>query len=173
MTDEQKTASTDRLREYATRQWEDETYRMHMKTALRAYNGRPEVRERKQAEMRSRWGDPDYVKNFIGKAHASPNKVEAKLFELINSLCPNEWRFVGDGSLVVGTKCPDFVNDSKNLLIELFGDYWHQGENPSDKINYFRGFGYETLVIWESEFYKDPEALSETIKLFNNRVVLD
>jgi len=95
-----------------------------------------------------------------------PNKAESALLELLESGYPNEWAYVGDGSLIIGSAVPDFANiNGKKLLIELFGDHWHQGQNPQDRIDLFRRFGFRTLVIWEREL-KQPDEVRERIAEF-------
>jgi hypothetical protein len=105
------------------------------------------------------WSDPDKVKIMVSNMRmarqAKPNKVENKILDLLNKYFPNEWEYVGNGKLVIDRKCPDFVrNHGNNQLIELFGDYWHRGENPQDRIDLFKKNGYDTLVIWQSDIKK-------------------
>ena len=81
-----------------------------------------------------------------------PNKPETVLLGLLEKAYPSEWKFVGDGELIIAGKNPDFVNvNGKKMIVELFGDYWHLGENSQDRIDLFKGYGFKTLVIWESE----------------------
>ncbi len=89
------------------------------------------------------------LRKILRKVNARPNKPEQLL---INLFAENEldFKYVGDGSLIVGGKCPDF-SDGNNKLIEHYGDYFHKGQDPQDRIEYFKGFGYDTLVIWEHE----------------------
>jgi len=65
---------------------------------------------------------------------------------------PNEWKYAGDGSLIIRGKCPDFVNvNGRKLIIEVFGDYWHSEErvgknskeHMQDRINIFSVVGYK------------------------------
>ena len=96
-----------------------------------------------------------------------PNKVERKLLELLNH---NNFpfKYVGDGSFLIELKCPDFVNiDGKKQVIELFGDYWHQGEDPQDRIDLFAEYGFSTLIIWEHEL-SNPENILARIREFIN-----
>lgn len=70
---------------------------------------------------------------------------------------------------MINGKNPDFTNcNGKKKLIELFGDYWHKGEDPQDRINIFKKFGYDTLVIWESEL-KDINKVKNKVIKFNKR----
>jgi G:T-mismatch repair DNA endonuclease (very short patch repair protein) len=52
---------------------------------------------------------------------------------------------------------------------ELYGDYWHKGQNPQDRIDMFKPFGFDTLVIWEKEL-KDMGAVTERIQEFHEAV---
>lgn len=105
----------------------------------------------RRAKLRS-WQDEEYVKMMMRSHHVKPNKLEINLKNLLNEILPNEYKYVGDGQFIVGSKCPDFLNISgKKKLIELYGDYWHRNHNPQDRIEYFRQYGFDTLVIWESE----------------------
>ncbi len=86
-----------------------------------------------------------------------PNKRELELNALLQELSL-PYRYVGDGQFILGGKCPDFLNtNGQKKLIELYGDYWHKGEDPQDKIDYFSQYGFKALVIWESELDKPTE----------------
>ena len=96
----------------------------------------------------------EVLKSNWGKFN-SPNKVEIELNEVLDRLYPDEWKYVGNGELIINGKCPDFVNiNGQKKLIELFGDYWHKDQNPEDRKKVFDPFGYKTLVVWENELKK-------------------
>lgn len=98
------------------------------------------------------WQNPIYIKKQMLARNVKQNKAEKRLESILNQLHPNEWKFVGDGQLIISGKCPDFVNvNGQKKIIELFGNYWHKGENSQDRIDVFTPFGYQTLVIWEHE----------------------
>jgi hypothetical protein len=101
----------------------------------------------------SSWMDKDdHVKSILMGNQIKPNKKEAQLMILLNDLFPHDYKYTGDGKIIIGGKCPDFTNvNGQKKLVELFGDYWHKGEDPSDRINHFLRYGYYTLVIWERE----------------------
>jgi hypothetical protein len=95
-----------------------------------------------------------------------PNKPERAIQLLLGELFPLEWKFVGDGSFIIDCKNPDFINvNGQKKIVELFGDYWHKGENPQDRIDSFAKYGFSTLVIWEREL-KDMSKLTERLKSF-------
>ena len=97
-----------------------------------------------------------------------PNKKEQELYEFLQKVVPDEYKFVGDGKTIdVGGLMPDFINiNGQRKLIELYGDYWHDGDDEGHRIFYFRLFGYETLIIWEHEL-KDKDKLREKILTFH------
>jgi len=107
-----------------------------------------------------------WMKAMRHSLHMRPNQVEKRLLQILNKLYPNEWAFVGDWSLIIANKNPDFVNiNGKKQVIELFGDYWHKGQKPEKRIALFRKFGYQTLVVWEREL-KDETLLTKRIQEF-------
>lgn len=115
------------------------------------------------------WKRDEYVKKQMISRKVKPNKTEMILEGILNKNFPLEYKFVGDGQFILNGKCPDFLNvNGQKKLIELYGEYWHKDENPQDRINYFREYGFETLVIWEREL-RDKNYLKKTISDFNNR----
>jgi very-short-patch-repair endonuclease len=128
----------------------------------------PEYRERKRKQLKQRWSNEDYREYQIKamRKFIRPNKSENKLLLILSELCPNEWKYVGNGDFIINGKNPDFVNvNGKKLIIELFGDYWHKGQDPNDRIEIFKPFGFDTLVIWEKEL-KEIEILKAKIRNF-------
>lgn len=112
--------------------------------------------------MEDNWTKVEYQKKRKDSQRLLPNKKETKLLELLNKFYPDSgWRYVGDFSLWIGHKNPDFIS-SDNTLIELYGDYWHKGEDPNERIKYFENYGYKCVVIWEREL-KETKKLKKTI----------
>ncbi len=103
------------------------------------------------------WKDPVYVAKQMRSRHVKPNKLEKYFEKYLNMLYPNEWKFVGDGQLIINGKCPDFVNiNGKKKLIEIYGDYWHLGQDPEERKKEFKLFGWNTLILWEKDVRKNP-----------------
>ena len=62
----------------------------------------------------------------------------------------------------INGKNPDFTCvNGKKLLIEHFGTYYYQGEDPEERKKIFSEFGYKTLVIWEKELENINEVESK------------
>jgi len=114
----------------------------------------PEARAKRSATMiaenKRRWADPRYKERVV-KAMRSverPNKAE----RLLTKILGDTWSFVGNGDLIINGKCPDFQSRTNQMqLLELFGDYWHAGEDPQDRIQEFAPYGYHVAVLWEHD----------------------
>lgn len=116
---------------------------------------------------KKKWQNPEFVSKQMKSRNVTPNKTEKFLEKVLNKILPKEYKFVGDGKFILAGKCPDFLNiNGKKKLIELFGSYWHRNDNPRNRINLFKDYGYSTLVIWENEL-KDLIRLKEKILEFN------
>jgi len=113
----------------------------------------------------------EWLRNVIIAANIKPNKQELKLLDILSNVLPNEYEYTGDGKFIINGLCPDFTNvNGEKKVIELFGDYWHQGENPLDRIGKFAKFGFGCLVIWEHEL-NNLEELTLRIKEFNKDII--
>lgn len=140
------------------RSWQDPEWRD--KVILSQVTGRKEAMKR----------DPTWRARQIEAQRKGyslfPNKAESALLALLEQDYPGEWAYVGNGSLIVGNWNPDFANiNGQKELIEMFGDHWHRGQNPQDRIELFNEFGFRTLVVWECEL-KEPNKVRERIAKF-------
>lgn len=108
-----------------------------------------------------------WIDKILKANHAKPNKCEQYLNQILQENFPNEFKFVGDGSVIIESKSPDFINcNGKKLIIELNGNYWHNLpkviESDKRKLEIYLKYGYRTLIIWEFEL-KNKEQLIERI----------
>jgi hypothetical protein len=124
-----------------------------------------EATKKKLSEIvRKWWKNPENAKRAL--TINSPNKQEIKLKGILDLMYPGEWRFVGNGQVIIDGKCPDFINvNGKKKIIELYGERWHQNHDPRDRVNAFKPFGYDTLVIWVHEL-QNSSKVKLTIKQF-------
>jgi len=134
----------------------------------------PVYRRNYEEMMKKFWADSTYrertLKSMVKASQIKPNKSELKLFSLLQKVLPGQYAInVKAEVMVLGGKIPDFVNiDGRKAVVEFWGDYWHAGQNPQDRIDYFKQFGYSTLIIWEHEL-KNEICLIERIKRFSNK----
>jgi hypothetical protein len=127
----------------------------------------PKSREKGRKITTNLWKTEDYIKKQQKARHAKINKSETALRDLLDELFSKEYKFVGDWTVAIDGRCPDFINvNGQKKIVELFGDYWHRGQNPQDRIDIFKPFGYDTLVIWEKEL-RDRDKLQEKLLEFH------
>lgn len=113
------------------------------------------------------------VSHTLKALRQKPTKPEKRLIEITNKY-NLPFRYVGNGGIVIDGLNPDFIDTlGLNLLIEVFGDYWHNRENiPSYQKEVPRSIifgkaGYKLLVIWEHELYQESEErISNRIQTF-------
>jgi very-short-patch-repair endonuclease len=136
---------------------------------------RPEVRQllSKYNAMKN----PINVEKQVKSANRSPNSVEKRLFNIIQSIVPDSYFMNTNGEhLVVKGKVPDYVSVDKTKIIEMFGDYWHskcitgidEKQHEQERVSFFTNYGYLILIIWEKEL-NDIERLKEKIKVFHSK----
>jgi len=130
-------------------------------------------KEKKRNTMKKKFkNDKEYVNNWISGMNAKPNKCEIKVMNILDEVCPNKFKYVGDFKKWIGRRNPDFIDEIDKKIIEHFG-WVHTEENrgiPEDvhekeRISYFNQYGYNTLIIWESEL-EDDNKIKERIRKF-------
>lgn len=135
-----------------------------------------EVARRKMSQARKRWilENPEKARILFSK---KPTKPELRAFELIEKACPNEYKYTGDGTLIINYLNPDFANvNGKKKVIEVFGDYWH-GEGAKKwhqtelgRIMAYNSMGFDCLILWASELKNKPETeIIAMIQEFNRK----
>jgi G:T-mismatch repair DNA endonuclease (very short patch repair protein) len=130
------------------------------------------------------WSNIEYKNKVVRacrKANAiRPTKPEQITLELLEQLYPNEWKYVGNGDIVIEGKNPDIINvNGKKAIIEVFGRYWHskehRGECPLlhelELRDLYNKYGYDLLVVWDMEL-KDKDRVAHKISKYyeNTRV---
>jgi G:T-mismatch repair DNA endonuclease (very short patch repair protein) len=136
-------------------------------TNMKGYKVSPEARAKHGTTMKKKFQDPAYCERYRVAMNMKPNKPETFLLGLLEKMYPGEWKYTGDFSFIINGKNPDFVNvNGQKKIIEVFGDYWHRGEDPADRVAAFSPFGYQTLVIWERDL-KDVAVVTSRIHDFN------
>lgn len=104
--------------------------------------------------------------------HVKPTKPEIELGTIIDEACPREYRYTGNFSFMIGRYCPDYTNvNGQKKVIEMFGNYWHPIDSVQDRIDKFKEFGYECLIIWESQLKEMSRSeLVDLVRIFNKGV---
>lgn len=100
------------------------------------------------------------IRKTVEASHIKPSQPETIMYELLQSLYPHEWKYVGNKDVILGGLNPDFINvNGQKGIVEVFGDWWHSKavtgrwkwlEAWSKKRHYAK-YGFKTLIIWERE----------------------
>ena len=126
-----------------------------------------QIRDKTSDRLKRCWESPEYRTKQMNSRRCKPNKLEKVFQELLDRNFPGVWKYVGDGQLIIGGKCPDYLNiNKKNSLIELFGSYWHTEEEIEPRTLHFNEYGYSLIVVWEHEL-KDNEKLLSKLRGYN------
>lgn len=134
------------------------------KIALKGHHPSNETRIKNSIAAKALWQDPEWVVRHANAQNIKPNRAELRLQAILDKYFPGEWKFVGDGQLIIGGKIPDFVNvNGKKQLIELFGAHWHSLFDVAERREHFRQYGFQTAIVGEDEL-KDEERLAKTLK---------
>jgi len=110
------------------------------------------------------WAEMQAAKLLYGNKTIRPNKLEKKVIEILKSL-PSNIKYVGDGKSEnwISGMNPDFINEDKKQIIEVYGCFWHcckkcghpnrdkKRQNDALRIGKFKSLGYSVLIIWEHE----------------------
>lgn len=108
-----------------------------------------------------------HMKRIFEVQKKRPTNLEKNLIQnIIRNNLP--YKYVGDGQVWFGCKNPDFMNSNgQKKLIELFGDtYHHKLEEVEPRVNHFKQYGFDTLVIWGEEM-KDMNKVLDKIREFD------
>jgi len=137
-----------------------------------AYNSK-ERSNKISKSMKKLFLDENYLKKYRKGLKTAPNKSENKIIKILKTIDYHRFEFVGDFSIWIGGKNPDFLDKRNNKIIEMFGDYWHsekmtgltKNKHENKRKDHFIKFGYSTLIIWEHEL-KNIDRLTNKILNF-------
>lgn len=169
--------------------WQEPQFRDKLLAHLKELNGSPEQKNNSSKGGKAVWqlhGDRliehlrelrekrgiEYYREIgrkgIRACHAYPNKQESELLNILNTKFLGQWEYVGDGSKPIANLYPDFINtNGRKLVIEFFGDYWHDHDDEEIKRRIYDKYGYSLLVIWSNEL-KDKDKVIAKIEEFTN-----
>ena len=172
------------------KRWEDPIYVEMMRTKLQSIANDPEyiarMREKYWDELnykksRSKttkklWQNSEYAKMMLRRR--TPNGPEKKVIEILKSMV-SDIKYVGNGTFTIKGMNPDFVNEDKKQIIEVFGCYWHcckkcrhpnrdkRRQKNVSRIKRFNELGYSVLIIWEHEL-RHPDSVINKVNKFVN-----
>jgi stalled ribosome alternative rescue factor ArfA len=141
--------------------WLDDEFRRRCSEASKRRWLNVEFRKKMGLFSKKRWADPKFreklFKKWVESMKLKPNKSELKLLNILNVLAPAQYKYTGDGSMIIAGKMPDFVNvNGQKKIIELFGQRWHELAEEHERIAHFKQLGWDCCVIWEHELRDLP-----------------
>ena len=134
-------------------------------------------------KLKQMWNDSKYREKTLKAIHEGrklkPNIPEKFINRLLNKLLPKEYKFVGDGKVILGGFNPDFINvNGQKKIIEMYGCYWHKcpkckfgNKRLLDvrRLKTYKKYGYKTLIIWQHEL-KDLNRVKNRILKFHDEI---
>lgn len=133
-------------------------------------------RQRFVEKRKALWANPEYKNEMVKRMRAGhskhgPNKAEQRLRSILHMLY-GRYAYVGQGEMIVDGCNPDFYDSTEKRIIELYGEWWHRGQDPQDKVQFYEERGYKALVIWWEELTrKDSEEAIRKLVAFDNRML--
>jgi G:T-mismatch repair DNA endonuclease (very short patch repair protein) len=164
---------------YATPQWRDNFSKKRMGRGNPMFGKKRTERAKKLTSLahKKNFLDKEFCLEFGRRFNHKPNKPETIVNDLLKTIYDNKYLYTGNFKIFIGGRNPDFINENNKKIIEMFGTYWHskthtgvdENESCETRINHFKKYGYETLIIWENEL-KNIDGLVEKIVTFDNEV---
>jgi len=131
----------------------------------------PEIKEKMRNSKRRNWANKNYrekqLKAILKGLFKRPTSLEQKMIDFIQKH-NLPFKYCGDGSILIGFKNPDFVeNNGRKLCIEIANKvkFMHPDGWDIKRIEHFAKYGWKCLVLWEDEL-KNEDKLLEKIKKF-------
>ena len=115
------------------------------------------------------------TESHIKALHKSWRNKKTRPESMMEYMCTQYgFEYTGDRSYKIRfldgrLKYPDFIMPSMKIAIEVFGDYWHRGEDINELIKKYDEVGWKCLVVWESDLNKGkirPETIEEFLDIF-------
>ena len=176
---------TQKIKESHRRRWSDVDFWNHMSCVhtglvLDMPSRGPQTLEsrlRMSRTQKEHFDDPRHAEMVLKASRTAlqrrPNNSELRLQEILNTHFPGLWQFVGDFGFWIGGHNPDFVvSDSRKLVLEMFGVYWHSEYafpnrlTEQELVEYYRSHGYDCLVLWEDVVWCDEKLVVESVTRF-------
>lgn len=80
--------------------------------------------------------------------------------------------FVGTGKYIIDGFCPDFINEDKKIIVEIFGDYWHCQPDirARDRWRFitYKRHGWRSVMLWASELDDEDRVIHKLSSVLDN-----
>lgn len=111
--------------------------------------------------------------NLKSLTQQGPNKLEQRFWDLIGQdkiefVSFKFWKTI-QTDRGFSHITPDFKVPGVMAVIEVFGDYWHAGDDPQVRISQWQSVGVECMVVWESQINRNPEIVKLMVSEYISR----
>ncbi len=135
--------------------WKNQEFRERVINAILTDHKRRNFAEIAREEMKKRWQNPEYrekiTKKIIKGSLKRPTSLEQKFIDIIQKY-NLPYKYVGNGSFLIGFKNPDFINiNGDESCVEVANRYHHQGDWAIKRREHFKKFGWNCAIIFEDE----------------------
>jgi len=101
------------------------------------------------------------IKASLAVVCKRPNRFEADVGEYLEELFPSRFQYVGNGSVMINGRSPDYIDKKNKIVVLCHGLYWHLlrynlKDTPENKRSIeledsepFLKAGYDAWFIWE------------------------
>ena len=160
---------------YSKEKSEEIKNKIRQKRKLQVINHSVKTRKKISDSKKELFKDKDFLIRYVKTHSQRPTKPEKVLNKILRKVSPKEWKYVGDGKYWVERFNPDFINcNGKKLIIEVYGDYWHNLPNAkkkdSERLKIYKQYGYKTLIIWEHELLNSRREIHEQIQNVQEKI---
>jgi len=120
----------------------------------------------KNGEMlKLRWKNEEFreknIKAALNGLLKRPTSLEKKFIEIVRKH-DLPYEYVGNGSFLIGFKNPDFINlNGQKICIEVANHFHHQGDWTYKRIEHFKKWGWDCIVIFEEELKDENKILDK------------
>jgi len=156
----------ERMSEMMIHLWRDDSYRAKQMESHRVIWDDPQYRSKMSRTLGKKWSDIDFRREQMERrarlgAFDSPTDIEVILYNILDDLGVVYQKQVAIDHYIVDA----FVENW--LVIEAFGDYWHNypdgKEKDRERASDLRGLGFQVLSIWGHELKNDPSYWADRI----------
>lgn len=162
----QKPELKEKMSKQAKMQWQGLSDDEYVRLCLKMSIGQKKLLESPEA-LKAR------ISNFAHKYEKS--QLEIELEKLLDDWFPNEWEFVGDGSVSFEGKCPDFIDvNGRKKVIEVYHPYYKivgYGDIDSyerERKQLFGEYGYDVLFINSDDWNNDGFVIEKVKEFVHN-----
>jgi len=140
------------IRDKTINRWKDPAFRERMRNTVGG------MKLKISAIQKVNWKTEEYRAKVVPACLKSrrPTSLE-RMFNALIDKYSLPYKYVGDGSFIIGGLNPDYVNvNGEKIAIEIFGEYWHKRDkeyrrSEAGRRQILRDFGWHLIVIWGNE----------------------